>query len=156
MSGAKFPPSAGSSGGSSTPAVGSVVQVVMLTVTPAATISTTTTDYSAQVTGLSLSITPQYSTSKLIVRVTGGSAYCPTGNYMYTKIDRDGTLSAVVEVGFWQGAISPHSITAVFDATATTSTTFKLYYKGQGGEVDWHYDGQGHTPIVMTIEEIKQ
>jgi hypothetical protein len=142
---------------------GSVLQVVSATKTDA--FSTTSTTF-VDVTGLSVSITPKFSTSKILVQIsassTGGRANVVT---MYNQIVRNST--AIYNMGNGPSATPDNSsdqptvISANYlDAPATTSaTTYKMQIRGDGAIVGINRSAAASTVIgnsTITVMEIAQ
>ena len=118
------------------PQSGGVIQVVQAVKTDAfSTTSTTMVD----VTGLSVTITPKFATSKILVQLTccsmGGRTNVVT---MYTQILRNSTF--IYDAGNGWGAPANDQPTGLvgtyLDSPATTSaTTYKLQIRGDGAIV---------------------
>jgi len=137
---------------------GQVLQVVS---NPASLTGMTTTSTSFVTTGFSIAITPKFSSSKILVSVSGGGAYCGTtaSTSMYCTIYRgasnigDATygLARYTTVG-GSFAIMPHSF-SVYDSPATTSsTTYTIYLKSSNGnQVDFQNTDRG-IPIFTAME----
>jgi hypothetical protein len=140
---------------------GTVVQVV----SAAATLTgMTTTSTSFVTTGFSLSISPRLATSKILVTVMGGGAYCGTtaATSMFCTIYRGATNLGDASYGLARYstvggsfALWPHSF-SVYDSPATTSsTTYTVYLKSSNGnQVDFQNTDRGIP--VMTAMEITQ
>jgi len=115
---------------------GQVLQVVQTVKTDA--FSTTSTSY-VDVTGLSVTITPKFATSKILIQLscvsTGGRTNIVT---MFTQILRGSTF--IYDSGNGLGAPAndqPAGLVATYlDSPATTSaTTYKLQIRGDGAIV---------------------
>jgi len=139
---------------------GHVVQVAYaqdLAVTVAQVTSSTTF---IDITGMSVTITPLFSTSKLLVFarlhtwVSGG-----TSPYMVTTLARDGVnmSSSSYSQGYTQGDIyvgNPISMTAFANANSTTATTFKAQMRlGGGGASSCQTDNADKVLYVMEIAQ---
>ena len=139
------------------PQSGSVLQVVNATYSSAS--STTSTSYVD--TGLSASITPQFSTSKILVTVHQvgiGKANGGAGYRLALNLVRNSTQLIQFELGAAYDGTSAVSIvggsgTCYLDSPATTSsTTYKTQFKGfDGGTVYAQYDGCTSTITLMEI-----
>jgi len=112
---------------------GSILQVVNATTTS----NFTTTSGSYVSTGFSASITPKFSTSKIVVMVTGNLYSNTSGGQCYATIYRGGTNIGGNGVGIQyasgattQGSFSP----SLLDSPATTSSTsYTVYLAVYGG-----------------------
>ena len=131
---------------------GSVLQVVEAT-SDANTItsSSTFTD-----TGLSASITPTSSTSKIYVIATGGFDNSNSGNQGYLTLDRNGTNLGNGIYGFSFGYSTSRMIVpwaaSILDTPATTSTlTYKVQIRASSGTVEF---SGGTSRKVITLMEI--
>jgi hypothetical protein len=140
--------------GLSSPQSGSVLQVVQATTSSIITSNST----SFVSSGLSLSITPKFATSKILVMLTGGGAYTgAAGASYYGTIYRNSTDLGFSVYGLerlYAGAataiLAPHSAT-VYDSPATTSaTTYTAYYKSSSGgaTVNFSYNDGGITTLI--------
>jgi hypothetical protein len=129
------------------PQSGSVLQVV--NATTIANISTTSTSFVT--TGFSVSITPKFSTSKILVFVNGGAGYVYTSALsMWCTIYRNSTNIGDATYGlerFYGGSsaiLSPHSMCVLDSPATTSSTTYTCYFKTSGGStVDFSYSDRG-------------
>ena len=117
--------------------------------------STTSTSYVA--TGLTLSITPKFSTSKILI--TGMiNIQSPSNNDSYWTIYRNGsTLSTsasgfgIVEAGT-QVMLNTQGISYLDSPATTSATTYAIYCKvGSGSTQFWCINGQ---PATLTALEI--
>jgi hypothetical protein len=150
------------SNGLSSPQTGSVLQVVNATyATQVATTGATFID-----TGLTATITPKFSTSKIFVltsaiwysyrtaNVTGGATqlvrnstaiWTGSDNSYYTSVT-GGTATEMINNYFNQ----------IVDTPATTSaTTYKLQFKSVGGAnsaFNWNGSGSTNTSIITLME----
>lgn len=137
---------------------GSVLQVVSTT---SQTAFTTTSASFVAVTGMSVSITPKYSTSKILVHI-GGSAYAADISKVTTlSLYRNstnlsgangfGTMYANVAQPFW----IPAGFTYLDSPTTTSSTTYQLYIKAPvAGGTAGFVDGTGSGMGTITVMEI--
>jgi hypothetical protein len=122
---------------------GQVLQVVQGS-TNSGLVSTTSTSYVT--TNLSASITPKFSTSKILILVTGPH-YVTATNTAYLAIYRGASSIAQITQLSLTGGWCP-SAGNYLDSPATTSaTTYTVYFKTSGGTT---YFG-GDSPNVNTI-----
>jgi hypothetical protein len=111
---------------------GKVLQVV--NATSNSNITTTSTSFVS--TNFSISITPKFSTSKILLLVNGGSGYVSASSVsMWCTIYRNSTNIGDATNGLERffatntAFLAPHSM-CVFDSPATTSsTTYTCYFK---------------------------
>ena len=139
---------------------GSVIQVKSVT-TDVGNQGTTSTSYQ-ELTGISLSITPSSTSSKILVMVSGASPYTVAGSGIIITVFRNGTdLAGGANLGLMQNYNSasvvhtaPYSINYL-DAPATTSAvTYKIYYRSRSGQTV--YGGEAGTLPTITLMEIAQ
>jgi len=142
---------------------GSVVQVV--NATQSTTTSTSSSSY--QNTGLSASITPQFSTSKILVLVDipGLAKFGSSSAQIDLQLIRGSTSIIQFEAGAGYNAVNQqNNIGATslnyLDSPATTSpTTYAVQFRannGQGTVVVANNDGGGSTGAMsMTLMEIR-
>ena len=136
---------------------GKVIQVVSSTITSNA--STTSTSFVSS--GINASITPLFSTSKILILVTFGTSQPTAGTNagggvaLYrgtTALQSPQTyqffvISATATNPRWMGSIN------YLDSPATTSSvTYNLYYASYGGAQSF-YIGEA-SPTTITIMEI--
>ena len=132
---------------------GHVIQVV----TSNKTTQTQITSTSAVDTGLSVSITPQFNTSKIFISLsTLGICYNPS--YIIHRLLRDSTIiygdAAYNNQNYWM----PVSFGIQhLDSPATTSAiTYKTmaYISNSGGDLRFNYNGDGttHTASITAME----
>jgi hypothetical protein len=132
---------------------GKVIQVVSSTLTSQAT----TTSGSFVSTGLTASITPLFSTSKIYVLVSAATQ-CTTSNSNFS-IYRNSTNLGDSTTGFGYftgggGTLNVYFAGSILDTPATTSsTTYTLYYKTGGGTL---YVNNGAGASTITLLEIAQ
>jgi len=129
-----------------------VIQVVQSTSTGQA--STTSTSFVT--TGLSVTITPQSTTSKILVTFSG-VPFTSSTNYGYYTIYRNSTnLAGGSTTAFSECSTSQVGTNASFtflDSPSTTSaTTYTVYFKASSGTVYWN-DGTT-TVSTITAQEI--
>ena len=143
---------------------GSVLQVVQSTLTTS--VSTASTSYVA--TGLVGTITPKFSTSKILVQIAGGGLNGQTGSVgvgvaLYKKVGAGSYAqisSQVQDYELWAASsniISPNSY-IYLDSPATTSTTlYQPYFAnfGSAGTVAFNVGFYGNAGLVsITLLEI--
>jgi hypothetical protein len=136
---------------------GSVLQVVQNTIST--TVQSASSSYVA--TGLITSITPKFSTSKILVSLNGGTTTYDSGSLMYSRLYRQiasGSYSAIggTELMSLQGVAYgyPHSL-CYLDSPATTSTVNyqPYYYAVNGTGVYFNYQATGGI-VSLTLMEI--
>ena len=130
---------------------GSVLQVVQGSTTSQTTSSSTSYVLASN---LAATITPKFSTSKILVLV---STQCSSGNnniYLYAGIGRNASVVFEGSVLYTTGAgaaLWTPCVLNYLDSPATTSaTTYQLYFKNGGGsagnvQIGWS------SPITSTI-----
>jgi hypothetical protein len=130
---------------------GSVLQVVNATYSTAA--STTSTSFVT--TGFSVSITPKFVTSKVLVIVNGGGGLAASSNVsMYCTIYRASTNLGDATYGLSRlyagssSVMSPHSMSVLDSPATTSSTTYTCYYKAVGGTVDFMAADRGVISFI--------
>jgi hypothetical protein len=122
---------------------GAVLQVVQGT--SVSQLNTTSTSYVA--TGLTASITPKFSTSKILVNING-SLY---GN-MIATIYRNGVDICSTAQGFMSASttqISPIGYSYIDSPATTSSTTYTVYIKAVTGSPWWNIN-TSVCPIILT------
>jgi hypothetical protein len=140
---------------SSTPRIGQVV-----TASTTSTTTTTSTSY-VDATGLSVSITPTSSTSKILVLTdcvfqswSGSSGTSAGGIYQVVR----GSTSITNDSFLWlssSGAVSnfltntPTSIVYVDSPATTSSTTYKLQFARSGGATNCYANPSGVATITV-------
>jgi len=136
---------------------GSVLQVKSVS-TDVGSQGTTSTSYQ-EVTGISLSITPSSTSSKILVMVSGANPYTDAGYGIIATIFRDGTdLAGGAAFGLMQNYNSgtvvhtaPYSMNFL-DAPATTSAvTYKIYFKSRAGQTVYGSEA-GSLPTITAME----
>ena len=147
-------------GGLSSPQTGSVLQVVNATYSTVAT----TTSGTFQDTGLSATITPSSSSSKILVIWAINGVYAATGIGVETNLVRTSTQIVYTEnLAAREGtgsadAGSGTSGGTYLDSPATTSaTTYKCQFRSRNGSasVTVQFSGSGGTSTSMiTLMEI--
>jgi hypothetical protein len=134
---------------------GSVLQVVSAVF--GNNFSTTSASFVAAPT--TASITPKFSTSKILVRVSGGTTYVAgSSGQIATTIYRNSTNLGDTNRGFMEvysgasGPIEAPVCMEYLDSPATTSSTaYTLYAKSLQGTVYSNIDGTYQTITLMEI-----
>ena len=136
---------------------GAVLQVIQNTIST--TVQTTSTSYVA--TGLITSITPKFSTSKILVSLSGGTTTYDSGSLMGSRLYRQiasGSYSAIGGIEFMSlNGVAygyPHSL-CYLDSPATTSTVNyqPYFYANSGTGVYFNYQVTGGI-VSLTLMEI--
>jgi hypothetical protein len=140
---------------------GTVLQVVTNTITGAAS-GASTSSSSFVTTGLAVSITPKFSTSKIMIFVDGAAYNGTAGNTWFT-VYRGSTnlnsgaspasLSAFYNPQAWVGNVN----IMFLDSPATTSsTTYTVYFATGSGTVTYPFNPSngGSTIATITVQEI--
>jgi hypothetical protein len=156
---------------------GSIVQIV--STTKVDTFSSSGTTY-IDVTGLSVSITPQFSTSKLMISVNGSGAAAGIGGLRVT--DGSGTIIAPYGTPYQSNFYPAHGMLAYFNGDAnqftnvafqfmetnavgtTSAVTRKIQARGEGSGTAFSINrgtapsnGSYASPVTtITVMEIKQ
>jgi hypothetical protein len=145
--------------GLSSPQTGSVLQVVNATYSTLA--SSTSSTYAD--TGLSASITPKFSTSKILVMIGAAGCSKQTGNTgVGLRILRGSTTILNFEGGICYSGnsnyLSASASTSYLDSPATTSaTTYKLQFNSISNvSIAYVNDGNGNQNSTITLMEIAQ
>ena len=132
--------------------IGSVLQVVNATFTNATQVTTSST--SPISTALTLSITPQFASSKILVMANTQIINQVTGVYAGIAIYRNGSTS----LGFNSYVYGGSSVTWTpatnisYDSPATTSaTTYTVYFLTSGGSASIFW-GSGGTSTITAME----
>jgi len=139
-------------GGIASAQSGSVLQVVNATYnTQTSTTSTTYVD-----TGLTASITPQFSTSKILVLASvNGLSKGTVDVYMQIQLVRNSTaLTRIVGSALYTGSTTQQSQPSAFmsylDSPATTSsTTYKAQFLSSGGQIVFVQDTSSVSNITL-------
>jgi len=142
------------SGSGTQAAQSKVLQVV--SATTSTTTSTTSTSYVTA--GVAVSITPLFSTSKVLVTITGGQCDYNATQAIFT-IYRGGTDLALNAYGFacfyntataeMQGPLSGQYL----DSPATTSsTTYTIYFKRGAGSGTVYIGTNGNSVTISAME----
>ena len=114
-------------------------------------------------TGHSASITPSSTSSKILILLNGGSSWNNNDvNYnRWTTIYRGGTDLGAGTVGLQNMYANtlfggPHTINYLDSPSTTSSTTYTIYHRTQGGTSWYTHDaGTGTaTPVNLTLMEV--
>jgi hypothetical protein len=135
---------------------GAVLQVIQASIST--TVQTTSTSFVA--TGLIASITPKFSTSKILVTLNGGTTTYDTGALMVTQIFRQIASGSYAGIGgnenmSVQGVAYGYSHSLSWlDSPATTSVVnYQPYYKGNSATgVYFNYAPTGGIPTLTLME----
>jgi len=133
---------------------GQVLQVVS-TSSNGAQVSTTSTSFVT--TGFNLSITPKFSTSKILVSFNLNATNTSTGQATQFTIYRGGTILNATGLGQYENASSGgyqqvQTLIQTLDSPATSSsTTYTLYFKASGGTA---FCGNPTGSQTITLMEI--
>lgn len=135
---------------------GSVIQVVQFSGNPG-TFSTSSTSYVA--TNTTATITPQFSTSKILIFYNAVLYGNQTSAQPVHTVYRNATdLAPTNARGLGQiysasGGIQAHGTGIYLDSPATTSaTTYTVYVKTNLGTIQWGSDGGVQEMILMEIK----
>ena len=137
--------------------VGSVLQVINAFTTTEVAIGSGTSTYAD--TGLTATITPTSTSSKILVIFTLQQFMTQVAGYGRNKLVRGST--DIREFGFalYAGAstIMGHQTGQFLDSPSTTSaTTYKLMFNSGLGNINCQYDdGNGDSVSTITLMEIK-
>jgi len=148
---------------------GSVLQVVQTTTTSIT--STTSTTY--QASALIGTITPKFSTSKILLSITGGDVYTNNSGVagdvkIYRQINSGGysvmisSATARQDYGFYgpnSAILVPHSFMYLDSPATTTAVNYQPYYRvnpdGTAGTFSFNVGYFGYPGIVtLTLMEI--
>lgn len=138
---------------------GSVLQVVSSSSITGTVIATTSW---TQVGGsnLTVTITPKFATSKILIMADVGY-YAPNGGNGYLGIYRGGGAVQVAEYGYYQyqtGEFNYGSVSILDSPNTTSSTLYSVYARG-GSTSSWtinYADGGGQVRSTITAFEIAQ
>ena len=121
------------------------------------------TSSSFTATGHTVTITPKFSTSQVLLYVLGGGQYLPQGNTMGSvTIYRGSTnigsgtrgLQSFYTVGTTGFTITPHGMMVLDSPSTTSATTYQTYAKTDGGT--YQYNGTDRGNINFVAMEIAQ
>jgi hypothetical protein len=139
---------------------GSVLQVVNSTVAPS---GITTTSTSFVTTGVSISITPSATSSKIIILLTGGGHYVPeAAHFCYVTVFRGATnignatygLESYYATGGSDFEIRSHALSVVDSPNTTSSTTYTFYFRKDGGPAAYQFNGVDRSELTIIAMEI--
>ena len=135
-------------------ATGAVLQVVQATYSTLA--STTGTSYID--TGLSCSITPNFTTSKILVMITHQGVRIDSNAYIFSRLMRDATqLEQMTQDHLWMGGQTFTREASIaqnyLDSPSTTSSvTYKTqFYAGGSGTASFQLNSRPSRMILMEI-----
>ena len=136
---------------------GHVVQVKSVT-TDVGSQGTTSTSYQ-EVTGISVSITPSSTSSKILVMVSGANPYTDAGSGIIATIFRDGTdLAGGSTFGLQQNYNSaavvhtaPYSMNYLDAPAATSAVIYKIYFRSRSGQAVYGSEA-GSIPTITAME----
>ena len=142
---------------------GSILQVVTASQSAA---SITTTSSSFVTTGLAITITPKFATSKIHLSLLGGGHYLPIySQFAYITIYKGSTDLSSSARGFESVyhtqasnaadsnyAIQPHSLAHIDTAGSTNALTYTIYMKCQGGT--YQFQNTDRADILFTAMEV--
>ena len=139
---------------------GHVIQVVQSTFGQTGS-NHTSSSFTA--TGHTVTITPKFSTSQVLLYVLGGGQYLPLGGTMGSvTIYRGSTnigsgtrgLQSFYTVGTTGFTITPHGMMVLDSPSTTSATTYQTYAKTDGGT--YQYNGSDRGNINFVAMEIAQ
>jgi|DEB0MinimDraft_6_1074348.scaffolds.fasta_scaffold205266_1 hypothetical protein len=138
---------------------GKVLQVKSAYITTGVTGNHTT----FQATGLSVSITPSSTSSKIFATVQGGAFYNTTiaGVTMRCTIYRDSTNLGDSDYGLARYSslggswtITPHSFSVLDSPSSTSSLTYEVYYKNADASATIQFNSSDRGRPTLTLFEI--
>ena len=141
---------------------GSIIQFKQLQLTNADVggffLTTTSSSFTQTNTDFSLSISPRFNTSKILITVVTFK-YLSSGDYAYTTIYRDDTNLGGSDRGLNEESGNSHTWNTVvinfLDTPETTSTiTYKIYGRRTGGTL--YLGGDNDVVNTITLMEVKQ
>ena len=135
---------------------GSVLQVIQATLST----TTTTTNTSFVATGLIASITPKFSTSKILVSLNGGTTTYDTSGIMQVRLYRQiasGSYSAIGgKENFNLSGVAygyPHSLCYLDSPATTSAVNYQPYFTSDGANLYFNYANTGGV-VSLTLMEI--
>lgn len=141
---------------------GSVLQVVSSQVTPTSTISTTSTSFVT--TGVSISITPSATSSKIIILLTGGGHYVPESTqFCYVTVFRGAStnignatkgLQNYYATGGTHFEIRSHALSVVDSPNTTSATTYTFFFRKDGGPEAYQFIAADRSDLTIIAMEI--
>ena len=141
---------------------GSIIQFKQLQLTNADVggffLTTTSSSFTQTNTDFSLSISPRFNTSKILITLVTFK-YLASADYAYTTIYRDSTNLGGSDRGMSEESGKSHQWSTVvinfLDSPATTSTiTYKIYGRCTGGTL--YLGGDNDVVNTITLMEVKQ
>tara|TARA_B100001057_G_scaffold434365_1_gene463960 strand:- start:437 stop:910 length:474 start_codon:yes stop_codon:yes gene_type:complete len=112
------------------------------------------------VTSISASITPKFSSSKILVTITSNMEGNAAGEIGFYAIFRDSTNIAQSQIGQASGTsgspIFPIAIQKLDSPSTTSSVTYALYVKKTTSAIVANINTGGNSDGVITLMEIKQ
>lgn len=150
-----------------TASTGTILQVVQATLNTI--VSTASTTY--QASGLIGTITPKFSTSKILVNIAGGDMYSGSSGIgvdikLYRQINSGGYSSLIGSTnqdygvfGGSSGILSPHSFTYLDSPATTSSVNYQPYFRvnpsGTAGTINFNVGFFGNPGMVtITLMEV--
>lgn len=137
------------------PQSGSVIQTVSTVFTSAFSTTSTT----AVATGLNLSITPRFSTSKILIIVTAACRAAGSGGNAYFNPYLNRNTSTTIWDGYVQGGNfgssdfrSPATICYLDSPATTSSTNYALYLSMLSGSTSATLNNAGGTSSITLME----
>jgi len=135
---------------------GSVLQVVQATTTT----QITTTSTSFVTTGLSVVITPKFSTSKILITAVPNGVYATVGIAVYFTLYRNGSNIDPTGTGYMtqlysgtgNNTLASLSFTYLNSPASTSAQTYTLYYYVSSGTGTMNTNGGAVSSI--TVQEI--
>jgi len=143
------------SGSGTQAAQSKVLQVVQGSL--ASQTSTSSTSYVTS--GLTASITPLFSTSKILIMVNGGKTYASNDKIISNMYKNGTTLGASatwvsIELNTVGGSAN-HSFCYLDSPASTSSTTYLAYFKSSGGSAVYFSDTPAtYGQVTITLMEI--
>ena len=116
--------------------------------------STTSTSFVS--TGFSATITPLFSTSKILVIANGCSYISGNGQNGFAGIYRGGIIYSETtgQTGSGNGMNASFSLVYLDNPATTSSTTYALYYKTQNASNTVYINGDGVSTTSILLMEI--
>ena len=133
---------------------GSVLQVIQST----STSQFTTTSATPVDAGFSATITPKFSSSKILVLMTGNGAILSSGVnwylYIYRNTTPTGYVNAVEYNGISSGTLGVGFSLNYLDSPATTSATTYRLYVNSNGSASGYIRSDPSTMMTVTLIEV--
>jgi hypothetical protein len=148
--------------------VGTVVQVKSTIYNASNSQTNNTTNYVP--TGLTVSITPKYSNSLMIIFWESGSSHwnAQNGNSkgIFAVYNGSSLITGSEKRFFWNTTgttghygyinVSSHTSETLSGASTSTAITYQLYAKSDGSNFYYFYESAGTYRPTMTVYEVKQ